>query len=159
MADMTKQERAAQVYATICATLDDRQWTYDRDDEKRIVRFGVRTKDLPVHYVIIVDEDRQMLRLASPMNFKMSPSKRTEGAIVTTYATRCLLEGNFDYDLQSGSIAFRLTASFRGSTVGKGMVEYFIDWTDAAVDHFNDKFAAVNNGEMTVEQFIAGEQQ
>lgn len=155
MADMMKRERALQVYSTVCATLDARQWKYDRDDEKLIIRFAVRTRDLPVYYVLIIDEDRQMLRLASPMDFKMEPTKRTEGAIITTVATRYLRDGNFDYDIQTGNIAFRLTSSFRGCTVGQGMVEYFIDWTDAAVDHFNDRFAAVNKGEMSVAEFIA----
>lgn len=157
MADSIKHERALQVYDTVCAALDARAWKYDRNDEQLIVRFGVCTKDLPVHYVIIVDEDRQMLRLGSPMAFKMHPTKRTEGAIITTVATRYLRDGDFDYDIQTGSISFRLTASFRGCVVGQGLVDYFIDWTDAAVDHFNDKFAAVNDGTMTVAEFVAGE--
>ena len=157
MADMNKHERALQVYNTVRANLDAREWKYDVDDEKMILRFAVRTRDLPVYYVVIVDEDRQMLRLASPMSFKMEPTKRTEGAIITTVATRYLRDGNFDYDIQTGSIAFRLTSSFRGCEVGKGLVDYFIDWTDMAVDHFNDKFEAVNNGTMSVEEFIAGE--
>lgn len=157
MADMIKHERALQVYRTVCAALDAREWKYDANEGDLIIRLGVRTRDLPVYYVLIIDEERQMLRLASPMDFKMSPTKRTEGAIITTVATRYLRDGNFDYDIQTGSIAFRLTASFRGCEVGKGLVDYFIDWTDAAVDHFNDKFAAVNNGEMSVAEFIAGE--
>ena len=159
MADTMKRERALQAYHTVCAVLDERQWQYDRNDDELVVRFGVRTKDLPVHYVVIVDEDRQMLRLASPMGFKMNPTKRTEGAIITTAATRRLLDGDFDYDIQTGAIAFRLTSSFRGCVVGKGLVDYFIDWTDAAVDHFNDKFAAVNDGTMTVAEFLSGERQ
>jgi len=159
MADTMKHEKALQVYRTACAALDARQWKYQRDDEALILRFAVRTKDYPVYYILIVDEERQMLRLASPMEFKVGPSKRTELAVVTTVATRYLRDGNFDYDMKTGNLGFRLTASFRGSEIGTGLVDYFIDWTDAAVDHFNEKFAAVNNGEMTVEEFIAGERQ
>ena len=157
MADTMKHEKALQVYRTACAVLDARQWKYQRDDEAMILRFAVRTEDDPVYYVLIVDEERQMLRLSSPMGFKVSPSKRTELAIATTVATRYMWDGNFDYDLKTGNLGFRLTASFRGSEIGAAMVEYFIDWTDVAVDHFNEKFAAINKGEMTVEEFIAGE--
>ena len=156
MAEMMKHERALQVYRTVCAVLDDRAWKYEAKEDELVVRFAVRTNDLPVYYVMIIDEERQMLRLASPMNFKMSPTKRTEGALITTVATRYLRDGNFDYNIQTGGIAFRLTSSFRGCEVGKRLVEYFIDWTDFAVDHFNDKFEAVNNGAMTVAEFIAG---
>ena len=88
MADMMKHERALQVYRTVCAALDAREWKYDANEGDLIIRLGVRTRDLPVYYVLIIDEERQMLRLASPMDFKMSPTKRTEGAIITTVATR-----------------------------------------------------------------------
>lgn len=154
MADAMRLAAAQKVYATACAALDERGWKYDRDDEKLIIRTGVRTEDLPVHHIFIVDAERQVLRLASPIPLEMAEDKRTEGAIITTVATMGLRDGSFDYDLQTGRIVFRVTASFRGSEIGKGLIQYFIDCTNAVVDHYNDRFEAVNSGKMSVQEFI-----
>lgn len=154
MADAMKLAAAQKVYATVCAALDERGWKYDRDDEKLIIRTGVRTEDLPVHHIIIVDVERQVLRMASPIPLEMGADKRTEGAIITTVATMGLRDGNFDYNLQTGRIVFRLTASFRGCEIGKGLAHYFIDCTNAVVDRYNDRFEAVNSGKMSVADFI-----
>lgn len=158
MSDAIKRQRALKVFETLCGVLDSNEWKYDRDDENLLVRFGLYTEDLPVHYVFIVDEERQMLRLASPMAFKMSESKRTEGAIITNWATIHLLDGCFDYDLYTGHIVYRLTASFLDSEIGEGLIHYFIRCTKAVVDHYNDRFDAVNNGTMSVQEFLAAEQ-
>lgn len=155
MADAIKMAAAQKVYATVCAALDERGWTYDRDDEHLVVRTGAKTEDLPVHHVFMVDAERQFLRVASPIPLEMAEDKRAEGAIVTSVATMGLPDGNFDYNLQTGRIAFRITACFRGSEIGKGLVHYFIDRTNAVVDHYNDRFEAVNSGKMSVADFVA----
>ena len=154
MADAIKLAAAQKVYATVCAALDERGWKYDRDDEKLVVRTGVRTEDLPVHHIIIVDAERQILRMASPIPLEMAEDKRAEGAVITTVATMGLRDGNFDYDLQTGRIVFRLTASFRGSEIGIGLAHYFIECTNSVVSHYNDRFEAVNSGKMSVADFI-----
>ena len=157
MSDAIKRQRALTVLETLCAVLDRNEWKYDRDDEQLVVRFGLYTEDLPVHYIFIVDEARQMLRLASPMAFTMDESKRTEGAVAAVCATGCLRDGCFDYDLRTGRIVFRLTASFLDSEFGEGMIHYFIRCTNAVVDHYNDKFDAINKGTMSVQEFLDSE--
>lgn len=157
MDDAMKLAAAQKVYATVCAALDDMGWAYDRDDEKLIVRTGANTNDLPLHHLLIVDEKRQFLRMASVIPLEMAEDKRTEGAIITTVATMGLRDGSFDYDVMKGRIAFRLTACFRGSEIGKGLVRYFIDYTNAVVDYYNDRFEAVNSGKISVAEFITQE--
>lgn len=154
MADAMKMAAAQKVYATVCAALDEREWKYQREDDKLIIRTGVRTEDLPIHHVIIVDAERQVLRMASPVPLEMAEDKRTEGAIITSVATMGLRDGSFDYDMQTGRISFRLTSVFRDSEIGKGLIHYFIDCTNAVVDLYNDRFDAVNSGKMSVQDFI-----
>lgn len=154
MADAMKMAAAQKVYATVCAALDEREWKYQREDDTLIIRTGVRTEDLPIHHVIIVDAERQVLRMASPVPLEMAEDKRTEGAIITSVATMGLRDGSFDYDMQTGRISFRLTSVFRDSEIGKGLIHYFIDCTNAVVDLYNDRFEAVNSGKMSVQDFI-----
>lgn len=157
MDDAMKLAAAQKVYATVCAALDDMGWKYDRDDEKLIVRTGANTNDLPLHHFLIVDEKRQFLRMTSIVPLEMAEDKRTEGAIITTVATMGLRDGSFDYDITKGRISFRLTACFRDSEIGKGLVRYFVDYTNAVVDYYNDRFEAVNSGKISVAEFITQE--
>lgn len=155
MTDEMKQEHARKVYQSIIEVLDERQWKYQRLDDKLQVQFAVRSEDMHIYYVMGVDARRQLITVNSPMTFKMDASKRIDGAIITTVATRCLLDGNFDYDIESGRISFRLSASIAGTEVGKKMIAYFIDWTNLAVDRYNDRFEAVNSGRMTIQEFVS----
>ena len=72
---------AQQVYATMCQALDERNWKYTRFEEDLVVSFGVNGDDLPMNFVLQVDEERQVIRLMSGLPFKMPEDKRVEGAI------------------------------------------------------------------------------
>ncbi|MBR6825646.1 MAG: hypothetical protein IKM59_03765 [Oscillospiraceae bacterium] len=154
MADVNKLERAKQVYATLCQAIDERKWTYTKEEEKLLVHFSVRGDDLPMHFLLVVDADRQLVRLMSPLPFKMCEEKRIEGAIATCVASYKMVEGNFDYDLSDGEIVFRTTASFRDSVIGTGLFQYMISLSCAMVDKYNDLFLAIDKGIYSIQDFI-----
>lgn len=149
---------AQQVYATMCQALDERNWKYSRFEEDLVVSFGVNGDDLPMNFVLQVDEERQVIRLMSGLPFKMPEDKRVEGAIAAIVASYGMVDGSFDYDLQSGSVLYRMTASFRGSRVGTGLFAYLIDCACAMVDRYNDKFLAISKGILTIQDFLRQEQ-
>ena len=152
MAD--KKMLAQQVYQTVCAALEARDWKYKKEEADLLVRSGVRGDDLPIEFVIAVDEERQLIRVLSPLPFKMSEDNRVDGAIAVCAANFGMVDGSFDYDLANGRIVFRMTASFRESTIGQLLIQYMISCTIAMVDEYNDKFLALNSGVMKVEAFF-----
>lgn len=152
MAD--KKMLAQQVYQTVCAALEARDWKYKKEEADLLVRSGVRGDDLPIEFVIAVDEDRQLIRVLSPLPFKMSEDNRIDGAIAVCAANFGMVDGSFDYDLTNGRIVFRMTESFRESTIGQLLIQYMISCTIAMVDEYNDKFLALNSGVMKVEAFF-----
>lgn len=152
-----KMERAKKVYNTLCTAIDKRDWTYDREDEDLIVRFNVSGEDIPMSFILIVDADRQLVRLLSPIPFNMGEDKRMEGAIATCVASYGFINGSFDYDLEDGSIVFRLTQSFRGSDVNEEVLQYMISLSCSVVDNYNDRFMALNKGLLSITDFIAKE--
>ena len=87
MVDEKKMELAKQVYQTLCEAIERREWNFGKDEEKLLVHFGVSGDDIPMQFILIVDAERQLIRLMSPMPFKMSESKRMEGAIATCAAS------------------------------------------------------------------------
>ncbi len=152
MAD--KKMLAQQVYQTVCAALDARTWEYGKDEEKLLVHFGVNGEDLPMNLIIMADVERQLIRVMSPLPFKMDENKRVEGAVATCAASYGMVDGNFDYDISDGSIVFRMTACYRESTIGEELIQYMISCTCAMVDKYNDMFLALSKGIMTVADFI-----
>lgn len=155
MVDEKKMELAKQVYQTLCEAIERREWNFGKDEEKLLVHFGVSGDDIPMQFILIVDAERQLIRLMSPLPFKMSESKRMEGAIATCAASFGMVDGSFDYDLSDGTIVFRMTASFRESLIGEGLFQYLISCSCAMVDKYNDQFLALDKGIMSITDFIA----
>ena len=155
MSDEKKMELAKQVYKTLCDAIENRDWKFGKDEEKLLVHFGVNGDDIPMQFILVVDAERQLIRLMSPLPFKMSEAKRMEGAIATCAATYGMADGSFDYDLSDGEIVFRMTASFRESLIGEGLFQYMISCACAMVDQYNDMFLAVDKGLLSVTDFIA----
>lgn len=153
MAD-NKQILAQQVYGKIISALDARSWHYTREDDKLIVRFEVRGDDLPMSMVMAVDAERQLIRLLSPLPFRMSEDKRMEGAIATCVASFGLADGSFDYDITDGMIGFRLTYAFHDSVISENLLQYMISWSLAVIDKYNDKFLAIDKGFLSLQDFI-----
>ena len=155
MSDEKKMELAKQVYKTLCDAIENREWKFGKDEEKLLVHFGVNGDDIPMQFILVVDAERQLIRLMSPLPFKMSEAKRMEGAIATCAATYGMADGSFDYDLSDGEIVFRMTASFRESLIGEGLFQYMISCACAMVDKYNDMFLAIDKGLLSITDFIA----
>ena len=154
MSEVNYTALAKEVYQTLCSAIERREWNYEKDDEMLAVKFAVVGKDLPMDFVIVVDAERQLVRVLSPLSFKMSEEKRMEGAIAACAASFGLLDGSFDYDIADGTVVFRQTASFRESAIGEGLFQYMISLSCTVVDEFNDKFQAINEGRLSIAEFI-----
>lgn len=154
MSNVNKAERAQEVYETLCAAIDSRNWHYRKIDDLRLVQFTVQGEDLPMQFLMAVDEERMLVRVMSRMPFTIKEEKRIEGAIMTCAATNKLANGCFDYDITKGTITFRITASYRETMIGEGLFSYLIDCADATVDRYNDQFFAINEGMMSLQDFL-----
>ena len=148
---------AQQVYGKLISALTSREWTYARDDDRMRVQFDVSGDDFPMRFVMIVDAERQQIRLLSRLPFAMSEEKRMEGAVATCVASFMLPDDNFDYNVQTGEIGFRVTQVFMDSEISEELLQYMISWSCAVVDKYNDKFFAIDKGYLSLDDFIAGD--
>ena len=158
MSDANKLEAAKKVYQALCSALDRREWKYTKHEEKLGVNYGVvGDSDIPVQYVVQVEPDRYMIRLLSPMPFKMGEDKRMEGAIAVCAATYKLVDGSFDFDLSDGVTIFRLTACYRDSDIGEGLLEYMISCASFTMNRYAPLFQRLNEGTMSIADFLKQE--
>ena len=154
MIEENNRKKANEIYGTLCKVLDSRDWVYEKDEEHLILHFGVSGDDLPIQIIFVIDADREIIRLLSPMPFKMGDYARVEGSLATCIASNSLIDGTFDYDMSDGSIVFRMTASFKDSIVGTGLFEYMIDCSCVTIGRYNGQFDAINKGEMSIEDML-----
>ena len=74
---MSKEMEAQSTYNTLCATLDNMKWRYDKEEDKLVVRTSAVGKDLTMKLYIKVDAERSVMYLKSGMPFKI-PSERID---------------------------------------------------------------------------------
>ncbi len=153
MAD-NKKERALQVYNTLCSAIEGRDWKYDKIEEDLVVHFSVSGDDLPMVFIMRVDEERELISLHSHLGFDFPEDKRVEGAVATCAVTYKLADGCFDYDISDGAVMFRLVACYRGSEVGEMLFQYMISCACTTVDKYNDKFFALSKGMIDLSAFL-----
>ena len=80
--------------------------------------------------------------------------KRIMMALAVSAANFNMVDGNFDYNVKTGTIIFRLTSSIRESIIGHDMFEYMLFVSCGTVDNYNDKFEKVIKHTMSLEDFI-----
>ena len=142
------------VYATICKMFDNLGYHYERHDDDLVISCTVKGEDIPMDILFIVRAERQLIQLLSPMPFTVPEDKRMDMAIAITVASNNLIDGSFDFDLNSGRIVFRLTSSYMESILGEELFTYMLMVSARTIDEYNDKFLMLSKGMMTLEQFI-----
>lgn len=153
MAD-NKAQVAKEIYNSLCDAIDKIGWKYDKEEDKLLVHFAVSGEDIPMKFIMFVDEDRQLLRLISYMPFKMSEAKRYEGAVAACVSSYGLIDGSFDYDITDGEISFRMVQPFMDGSISESTFMHMISFSCSVVDDYNDRFMALDKGFMSIEEFI-----
>ncbi len=150
-------EKAKEIFDALVNMLDTRGWKYDKHEEDLLIKSGIKGDDLPIEFIVVVKPRNQVVQLLSRLPFQMPEEKRVEGALAVCIANNGLVDGSFDYDVSDGDITFRLTSSYRESTLGADLFEYMIMVSAGTIDDYNDKFFMIAKDMMSIQQFIEKE--
>lgn len=149
--DMTK---AREIYDSIVANLEAKDWKFDRDDEQMTIKSGVRGEDLPLEFVLHVHAKNELVQFLSVLPFTFAEDKRVDGAVATCVVNYRLLDGCFDFDISDGKMLFRLNCSYRGNDFSSEQLMYMIMVASKTIDDYNDKFFMMAKDMITLPQFI-----
>ena len=152
---MDNMTKATEVYNSLVAMLNEREWNFAKDDEKMAISASLAGEDLPVDFIMRVYPDYDVVQLVSKLQFKMPESKRVEGAIAVAIANYGMVNGSFDYDITDGEIVFRMTTSYLGTDLSHDLLEKMIFVSASTVDSYNDRFFMLAKGMITVEDFAS----
>lgn len=150
--DPKKQSEANVVYLTLCSTLDNMKWNYKKDDENLIVRTSAVGDDLTMKLYIKVDAQRSVMYLKSGMPFSVPKEKIDDMMKAVIIANWAMLNGSFEMDRADGYTAFKVVIPFMESMLSEKVCKYMIQMSCDMIDKFNDKFLAVVENRMTVDE-------
>lgn len=154
MTDDIKIVTALNIYSDMCDVLDENEFVYDKDDDKlRVELFVANTNNISIKFIMMINIEMQTIMLTSPIDLKMSEDKQMEGILSACIASNNLPDGSFDYDLPNRSVSFRLTFSYKGSLVGKGLFLRLICYSYSIVSKYVVKFSDINKGILSIDKF------
>lgn len=155
--DPTRIENMNRNAESLRSMLDRRSLKYtveEQTDARTHIRIRFAGADIPMTLHIILRTDKQIASVFSVMPFRISGDRLSDAAVAVAATNHGLIDGSFDLNLSSGEIRFRLTSCFLGSILSEQLYSYLMFVSAETVDRYNDRFLALNSGEMTLEQFL-----
>ena len=151
--ERAKEMAAKALYKTLCQTLDNMKWKYNREEENFIVRTSAVGDDLSMKLMIRIDAERQVMYLKSPMPFNIHENVRDLMGKAILIANYSMLNGSFEFDFSDGYLAFKMVIPYMESIISEAVCKYMIVLSCSMTDKFNDKFQAISEGRMTLSEF------
>ena len=154
---MSKEMAANALYKTLCQTLNNMGWKYSREEEKFIVRtsaVGDTPKNgMDIKIMIKIDAEREVMYLKSPMQFEIPAHARDTIGKAVILANYSMLNGSFEFDFSDGYLAFKMVVPYMDSIISEAVCKYMIILSCSMTDKFNDKFQALAEARMTIDEF------
>ncbi|MGN0655634.1 MAG: YbjN domain-containing protein [Ruminiclostridium sp.] len=154
MSDEELLELGKNVYETICAMFDENGYRYSGHEDNLTITCSFRGDDLPMDMCFAVYEDRQLVRLTSPMPFNIPEEQRAYAALAVNAANCSILNGHFVFDMSDGSIVYCVNQSYIDSILGKEVFNYMLAIANSTIDKFNDLFFMLGKGMITLDDFL-----
>ena len=154
MADAQEMKRARDTFATLCSFLESDGWPFNKDEENLVIETSARGNDLAMPIKVKVRADRQLVLLLSTLPFDIPADKRLEVAAAASIVNYRLVNGTFEFNIQTGKLYFRMTNSFIDSTLSPEIFKYMLYCSCGTVDDYNDKFEALVKGEIGLDAFM-----
>ena len=152
MAEITQQDR--DVFNNICGAFDDMDYSYEKNEEDLSVTCTARGDDLPLEVHIFVHPEAKVVLLASPLPFEVSESSRIDMAVAAAATTFKLISGSFDFDLKDGHLYFRMTNSYRGSTISRKLFMDMFLVSCFTIDKYNEKLFMLSQGMLSLDKYL-----
>lgn len=152
---MDKQlKKAREVFEYLCNMCDKMGLNYDRNEDKLVIEFGCSGDDLPMSFLVYVEQERQYIGLLSRLPFSTPEDKVVEIALAVTAINYNIPDGQFDFDIDEGNITFKMTSSYRESLLSEEVFKYMMGWALHTVEEYNDKLFMLGKGAIDIKDFL-----
>ncbi|MDE6690408.1 MAG: YbjN domain-containing protein, partial [Clostridia bacterium] len=148
MADIIKS-LAQKNYRTLLEAVEANNWICGQDDAALKIDYGVNGDYFKMKFIIKVEAEKQLVILNSELPCKFPREKSGIAAMVICTANYALADGRFDFNLDNGSISFKMTENYRGSLLSKEAFMYLLNYSVWAIDKFYKPINDVITGKRT----------
>ncbi len=158
--NQTRIAQTEQNAEILIAMLNHRKLKYsieEQTDARTHIRISFTGNDLPMTLHMILRTDKQIASVLSAMPFRISQEHMQDAALAVIAANHGLIDGSFDLNTKTGEIRFRLTSSYMETTLSEALFSYLMYVSAETIDRFNDRFEALNNGTLTLADFLAAD--
>lgn len=136
----------------IADALAEKNMLCDKHEDMLIIRSWSLSKD-PIEFCMLINETLKSVTFFSIYDFKIPEERRIEGA-----AAVCKIcfraRGSFDYDLNDGSVQYRLATWYKYAPLTVEHVKYMIDIGLASVILHEDKLHSFAKGQTTLKELL-----
>ena len=154
MSEDNKSIYADKVYNIVCEAIET-EFSCEKDEAKRKITFGISCSKISMHFCVMVDEGRQLIKLFSSLPFRFKPDKIIDGCVAACFVSEKLTDGCFVVGINDGALIYRQTISVFKSEVSHETVRNLINTAYNTVDIFDDGFLLLARGQITLEEFLS----
>ncbi len=152
--DAARLESASKAYGALCETMKRKGLNVREEKEKGILLTSVKGRSVPVRFRFSVDGAMQQIRVSARLPLTVREEMRAEAAVATTAATYSLLNGWFSYDIENGTIVFRMSQPFLNSEINESLLDYMISVCVRAVNDNYDLFLELDSGKLSLARYL-----
>ena len=154
MKKKNKLEYSKILYNMLFEVIDEREYFYRKFDDKLVIQFMARYGKIPLQINTYIDEEHEFIKMIGILYTSFDEEKRLEGAIAIAHLNSYLANGNFEYDINDGSIRYKLVQCYAESKISKDLLDDMIENILTLTDIFREKFIKINDGELPLEDFL-----
>ena len=158
MATPMQMKQARQAIAAVAhGYLAD--WKYRVIDDGLTIETGVRGNGKlgDVMIQIKARPESAALSFYFDLPFKVPDGKRVDMAIAICVANYGIINGAFDYDIDSGIVWFRMCQSYCDSYPSREKAEYMMRTGYDTMENYAQSFQKICRGTMSIERFLEQE--
>lgn len=130
-----------QSYETLCSVMERNDIYYEKDDKHLCVKCSVSGQDIQLNFAFLINPSKMLVTLLAPMPVQIKKENSADVALAICMINNSLADGNFCFDVNDGTIFFKMTSSFRDTSVSEELFEYMLS---VAADAVDDYFRKIN---------------
>ena len=147
-------KNADRAYAALCSAMERGDLSFRKYERIPVLRFRVEDEGPIQRFVIRLNRAYELITLNASLPIRVPEERRIEMAVAVCRATSVLLNGCFGYNLQEGTVFFRLTAPLRGCEYSEAYFACMVECATEIVSEFSDLLGKVAAGELSLPEFM-----
>ncbi len=147
-----KKAIASRWYKVMCSMLDQKGWTYEKDEEKFKISCEAEGENGELDIRMYLDDERELAVTWVFLDLSVPEEMRETMAHAVNVVNYCLVHGAYDFNQQKGNLLFRCTSSYRDSILSEEWFEYLLDVACSSADSYMSKFRRLVKGYLTVDE-------